>query len=263
MKTRRFDKKSRIVGEFAIKAKDEQARTFSGTLSTSHIDEGGWLYRDIVWPGAFKRTLDHFRGAKDGYIPLVDSHDYSSIFNVYGHMLDGQEVLTGKTLVYEIEDGGTLVVPEMLLDTKWQVIDGTDGDRLLDRLRPGSVRKMSMGYDAQREDFVQLKGYGKVRNLRELKLGEGSLVVFPMNHNADVQTESVKSLIDALRGADLRTLSDNDRKQLRALLDAPPAPDDEVDPPADAPKGLAPDDPRRIAAEALIRDVTLQSLATR
>jgi HK97 family phage prohead protease len=257
-----------LFGSFEIKAKDEGARTFEGALSTSHLDLGSSVmgFRDIVHPGAFKRTLEHFKSAKDPYIPLLDSHSRESVMNVFGHLVDGEERLTGAALKYARDDGGMHEVPEMVLNTKWQVIDGIDGERLLDRMRPGSVRKMSMGYEPKRSDYVHLKEYGRARNLREVAITEGSLVVFPMNTAANVNTASVKSLFDALRAgtlsdedsAALLALPDEAKAALRALLDAAPAPVDE--PPAGTPKGLAPDAPDRIALSAMLRDLRRRAL---
>lgn len=250
-------KRSQLVGSFELKSVDESKRTFEGALSTSHIDLGhGGMYRDIVHPGAFKRSLDHFKSAKDPYIPLLDSHSQRSIMDAYGHMLDGEERLTGQTLRYEKSDGGIHEVPEMMLDTQWKVIDGPDGERLLDRLRSGAVRKMSMGYQDVRSDHTNLKQYGKTRNLREVALGEGSLVLNPMNPTADVNLASVKSLLDAARDG---SLTDEQKDELRALLSDPSAPP--VEAPADTPKGLAPDDPARLALEAQLRALKLRRLS--
>jgi HK97 family phage prohead protease len=239
MKTRTAVRtKQFMVADFEIKAKDETARTFKGVLSTSHLDEGDYIARDIVWPGAFKRTLTNFQAAKSPYLPLVDSHNYASVLNIFGHMLTGEEVLTGRSDRYELKDGGVLEVPEMLLETEWQVIDGADGDRILDRLRPGSVRKMSMGYETYRRDMAELADGTPVRNLREVGLKEGSLVVFAMQNNAEADPASVKALLDAAREG---ALTDEEKAELRALLDPPP-PAPAKEPPADdAPKGLAPD----------------------
>lgn len=250
-------KRSQLVGSFELKSADESKRTFEGALSTSHIDLGyAGMHRDIVHPGAFKRTLDHFRASKSAYVPLLDTHKRDSVMNVYGHLLDAEEHLTGNTLRYEKADGGIHEVPEMQLNTQWQVIDGVDGERIMDRMRSGSVRKMSMGYEDVRSDFTNLKQYGKTRNLREVALGEGSLVSFPMNPTADVNLASVKSLLDAARDG---TLTDEQKDELRALLSDPSAPVDER--PADTPKGLAPNDPLRIALDAQLRALKLRSLS--
>jgi HK97 family phage prohead protease len=251
-------KRSQLVGSFELKSVDESKRTFEGALSTSHIDLGyAGAHRDIVHPGAFKRSLDHFKAAKDPYIPLLDTHNSSSVMHAYGHMLDGEERLTGQTLRYEKSEGGVHEVPEMTLDTQWQVIDGADGERLLDRLRSKAVRKMSMGYEDKRSDYTSLKQYGKTRNLREVALGEGSLVISPMNPTADVNLASVKSLLDAARAG---TLTDEQKDELRALLRDPSTPADQ--PPADTPKGLAPNDPLRLELSARLRALKLRSLVT-
>lgn len=248
-----------MVADFQIETKDETSRTFSGTLSTSHLDLGdGWGTRDIVHPGAFKRTMSHFRKSRDPYVPLVDSHRYSSILNVFGHLLDGEEKKTGRTLSYELEGGKTLKVDEMVFDTSWQIIDGPDGDRVLDRLRPGSVRKMSMGYRSIAEDFGQLKEGGRVRNLREVQLREGSLVIFPMNPNADVDRATVKLEVEAL--LEKADLTDEERSELADLherLGALLKTDEETE------VGLAPEDPKRLAIESRLRELRSLRLATR
>lgn len=265
-------RKHYLLVDMEIKAKDDSRRTFEAALSTSHLDSGNGYYRDIVWPGAYKRTLHHFKSARDPYIPLVDSHRYDSILHVFGNMLDGEERLTGRALRYEKKSGESLEVPEMVLDTEWKIIDGADGDRVLDRLRPGAVRKMSIGYALVKHDYVDLKGGVKARNLREIALREGSLVVFGMNDNAEVYRYSIKSFIadiDARLNAEALTNDEREElKQLRAqidraLLDDSPEPDapDTGTPDPEEPKGLAPE------AQAALREkilrLKLRRLATR
>ena len=197
LERRRFfktNRSKRMVAPFQIKQVDAGARTFVGALSSSHLDLGNGYERDIVWPGAFKRWIKSLK-ADDSYVPLIDSHDRWSIFNVYGVLLDAEEVLTGKDLQYPMQNNRTLTVPEMYLMTTWQIIDGADGDGALDRLRAGAIRKMSMGYEPIRSDNDTLDTGERIRNLREVRVEEGSLVVFPMNPMADVDLETVKSLL--------------------------------------------------------------------
>lgn len=243
--------KGQLVGSLEVKGVDVAKRTFTGALSTSHIDLGGWFYKDIVYPGAFKRTLDHFKKSKDPYIPLLDSHNRHSVFSAFGLLQDGEEELTGKTLKYDQEDGGSFDVPEMKLMTTWNVIKGADGDRLLDRIESGVVRKMSMGYDSEREEFVNLKGHGKTRVLKEVKLGEGSVVIFPMNPNAEIS--KAKSFFESFGLSDLTKA---DRDELIALLKG-----ESLAEKAPAPSGLAPEDPNRVALEAMFRTLETQHLA--
>ena len=77
--------------------------------------------------------------------------------------------------------------------------------------------------------------------------------------DADVEQRSllpVRLHDDA--GEPTNECTDDEREELRALLNAPSAPVDE--PPADTPKGLAPDDPVRIALSDRFRDLKLRSL---
>jgi hypothetical protein len=100
-----------------------------------------------------------------------------------------------------------------------------------------------------------------------VKLLEVSLVIWPMNEGARVDTDSVKSLTAALKAGklsdeqvqEIRALPEDAKNRIRALLDAaPPADSDSADAPAD---GLAPDDPKRLQVESLIRAVTIRGLA--
>lgn len=254
-----------LVAPFELKSRDEAKRTFEGSLSTSHLDLGnGWM-RDIVHPGAFKRWLKTMKADSPAYVPLLDSHNPWSFLNVFGHALSAEERLTGKTLTVELDGGKTLEVEEMFLDMSWQVIGGVDGDRLFDRLEPGSVRKMSMGYDPTRFDFGTLADGGRVRHLREVIVKEGSLVVFAMQPNAEVDRATVQKRFASL----LESLTDEQRAKLaeihpefRALLDSPDAelaPKGDLPDPAD--EGLAPADPKRLELEARLRDLTLRALA--
>jgi len=56
-------------------------------------------------------------------------------------------------LRYEKADGSILEVEEMLLNTKWQVIDGPDGDRILDRLRPLHITEL--GFEKSVQTLLQ------------------------------------------------------------------------------------------------------------
>jgi HK97 family phage prohead protease len=197
--------------------------------------------------------LDHFKKSKDPYVPLLDSHGRGSVFNAFGLLEEGEEELTGKTLKYEMEEGGTYDVPEMHLMTTWSVIKGADGDRLLDRIESRVVRKMSMGYDSEREEFVTLKGHGKTRVLKEVKLGEGSVVIFPMNPNAEIS--KAKAILEML---DLKTLTQAERHELIALLKGEPLVEET---PAQTSERAA-EDPDRKALEALFQTLELHSLAT-
>lgn len=217
---------------FEVKALDTAARTFEGLASTWDLDLGG----DVIHKGAFARTLDSWRASPQRVVPLIDQHRYGSAFDVLGKMVDAEETDTG-------------------LRARFEVVPGDDGDRLMARLKGGFVNGLSIGYEAGRYDFEDLQRADgvkeRVRHLREVKLYEVSAVIWGMNPAALVDTQSVKALLGGL--------SPEEIAELRALLAAPaPAP---ADAPASAPVGLAPDDPKRLAREALLRDLQLRTLA--
>lgn len=255
-----------IPGRFEVKNTDPGERTFEGFLSTSHLDLGdGWM-RDIVWPGAFKRTKDHFDAASDPYIPLLDSHDRFSIFSTLGYLLDLEENLTGRTLTYELEDGEELNVPEMKLWTRWKVDEGDDGDRALARLRSGSARNMSMGYRPEQYDFATLASGERLRNLRVVALKEGSLVVFGMNPNANVDLSTVKKFLDSFEEAKDHTPSEYAEleglySRIGALLSTRKGdgPDEPEGPAAD--RDADPEEVRRVLRK--IERLKAEDLATR
>lgn len=172
----------RLVVPFQVKQDtvDDDARTFSGLAAVfNDLDLGD----DIVHPGAFTKTLREFKRSPTA-MPLLNSHDHFNIFSALGQMLAGKEVKEG-------------------LDTDWEVIDGPDGDATLARLRPSKrtgkaiVGSMSIGYTPVKFDFEASDEarFGQVRHLREVKLHEVSLVLFPMAPAALVDLASVKTLL--------------------------------------------------------------------
>lgn len=232
---------TKTVVPFQLKAADDAARTVTGLAAAWTQDAGD----DVIHKGAFARTLDHWRQAKKSRpIPLVDQHSYGTITRVLGKMLEATETDDGLEATFDF-------IPEDEI-----------ADAAYRRVKGGYVTGFSIGYAPVRWEYVQKEGstnsWERIRHLHEVKLGEVSLVIWPMNDDARIESvKSLETIAEALRAG---TLSPDQKAHLRALLDAPPAADPSAAP---APKGLAPDDPRRIAAEALLRDVTLRSLGTR
>lgn len=226
----------RATVPFLFKAADEQARTFEGLLSVWGLDLGD----DVMHPGAFKKTLKEWKGSPDA-IPLLNSHNHFDVLSAFGQLLDAKET----------DDG---------LWTKWEIIPGDDGDRLLARLRPGSngrspVSKMSIGYEATKVDFEESDEarFGQVRNLREVRLKEGSLVIFPMAPGARIDTSTVKSFLSDPESVDPTDLTPEVRAELRRLsgrIGSLLARKDADAPPPNAPTGnpkpaaVATDDPK-------------------
>lgn len=223
---------TKTAAPFEVKALDEEKRTFTGLASTWEEDLGG----DVIHKGAFARTLEHWRRSGK-VLPLIDQHNYGSIRSVIGKLTRAEETDRG-------------------LETSWEVIEGPDGDEALRRLKGGYIDSMSIGYEAVRWEMEQREGaesWERIRHLKEVRLYEVSLVIWPMNPGALIDANSMKDLSAALKAGRIT------KEQLRALLEEPPAGEDE---PAPEPKGLAPEDPKRLRLEALYRDLTLRSLGT-
>ncbi len=233
---------NRVVVSMTVKAAavDETARTFEGLLSVWGPDLGD----DVMEKGAFKKTIAEWKKSPDA-IPLLNSHNHFDVLSSFGQLIDAKETNDG-------------------LWTKWEVIPGPDGDRMLERIRPGSngrapVSKMSIGFEPMKFDFEQSDNarFGRLRHLREVSLKEGSLVLFPMAPGARVDTSTVKSWIDDANEMDPAELTPEMKTELRRLAsriglliagkakpaakkDADPNP---TDPPVDEPGDIEGDNP--------------------
>lgn len=206
---------------FEVKSVDESARTFRGLAAAWSLDLGD----DIIEQGAFKRTLDHWRGSKAKRpIYLLNGHNAWDVQDVVGKMTDAEETADG-------------------LDTAWQFVGAGDpaADAAYTRVKGGFITGMSIGYTPIQWDMEKRDGR-MIRHLKEVKLHEVSLVVFPMNEDARIDAGSVKSLQSLFAGtltdeakALLRGLTEEQKQELRALL-TPEA--TEPDPSAPAPEAL-------------------------
>lgn len=193
-----------VVGmSFKASTDDSTDRTFEGLAATWQEDLGN----DVIHKGAFKETLKAWK-ASDEALPLLDSHDQFSIMSALGQLLDAKETDKG-------------------LWTKWEVIDGPEGDAVLARLRPSKlakrsiVGKMSIGFIPEEFNFVQPKGtesfWDRIRHITKASLKEVSLVLFPMNPGAAIDAATVKSFMISAENTDPRVLDALTRKQLRQL----------------------------------------------
>lgn len=193
---------NRIVVGFAVKADsiNPADRTFEGLASVWGKDLGD----DNMVPGAFKKTIKEWKGGTDA-IPLLNSHNHWDVLSAVGQLIDAKETTDG-------------------LWTKWEIIPGPDGDRILERIRPGSngrspVGKMSIGFEPMKVDFEasDTARFGQVRNLNEVRLKEVSLVLFPMAPGASIDSESVKSFTDELSEVKGDEVDDETKAALRKL----------------------------------------------
>jgi HK97 family phage prohead protease len=153
---------------FEIKAIDE-AGQFEGYANTYARD----AYGDEVQPGAFKRTLDHWK-TKGERIPMLSQHNPS---NVVGYFEPAD--------CYEDTEG---------LRVKGQILTATQAGRDHYELAKAGLLKMSIGFDTlQAETDTKTKS----RKLIELRLWEISLVTFPAND---------ASKITGIKSADFATI---------------------------------------------------------
>jgi len=144
--------------EFKITNIDTEGRTIEGYAAAfNNVDQG----MDVIHPGAFAKTLAE-RGNK---VKLLWQHDRTEPI--------------GKPLELHEDINGLFI--------KAAISDTARGRDALALLRDGAIDGLSIGYDAVPggTDYSR-DGDKTIRNLREVKLYEFSLVTFPMNESAGV-----------------------------------------------------------------------------
>jgi HK97 family phage prohead protease len=245
-KTRETERSGPIRFEIKAETINDAERTFSGLASTWEVDLGN----DVIHLGAFARTLAHWKSSAK-VMPLIDLHNYDSVRRVVGKMLAAEEREDGLWCTFQILKADEGEAPDPDADACWR------------RVKGGYITGLSIGYRGIRYEFEQPEGtssyWDRIRHLHEVELREVSLVIWGMNTGALIDTTTAKGLGEMAAAIRAGALTDEQKAELRALLDAPPAA-----PPAPAPepKGLAPEDAASIAREEMLRDLTLRSLAT-
>lgn len=186
---------------FEVKEINEQEGTFTGLASTYDLDLGG----DVIRPGAFKRTLKNWKDSKRN-VPLVDSHDvWSTVTKIVGQMDEGEET-----------DEGLLGVFSMIPD------DPTS-TAVFKRVKGGYVDGLSIGHRPVKIEYPKTdeeRKAGIYRYLDEVKLSEISVVMFPMNPNARIDTSTAKALLAKAQDRDLSGDELDELKSLHAELGA-------------------------------------------
>lgn len=139
--------------------------SFEGALSVYGIrDEIG----DIVERGAFSKTI----AEKKGQVPLLWQHDARQPIGLLS-LEDAEDALRVR---------GKLVLGVPQARNAYQL------------MRAGVVRGLSIGFETVKQET----GDDGVRRLKEIKLWEGSLVTFPANPAA--QVDSIKGIeVEALK----------------------------------------------------------------
>jgi HK97 family phage prohead protease len=161
------------------KADDSDQNTLVGYASTfGNVDLGG----DVVVKGAFDKTIENI---KVNGIPLLADH-MPSTASVLGTIYDAEPDEKGLRIWARISKAPSAQ------DTAV-------------KLREGHLSKMSIGYETM-DDAWEDKDGQRVRLLKEIKLWETSVVVFPMNPKATITR--VKSVLDALDPEDRKAVLD-------------------------------------------------------
>ena len=136
---------------------DEKGQ-FEGYASVfNNVDRHG----DVVMPGAFRKTISENPG-----VPILWQHDQSKPIGV--------------TMAIREDNNGLLVKGELNLDTQL-------GREAYSLLKQGALKGLSIGYQVIKDDLA-----GRVRQLKEVRLMEYSLVTFPANELA--QVTSIKQM---------------------------------------------------------------------
>jgi len=139
--------------KFDLEEFDEDQGIFSGYAAVfSNVDNGG----DIIHPGAFTKTIAE---NADRVKILVQHNDY--------------DLPIGKPIELR-EDAHGLYI-------KGKVSDTAMGKDVKTLLRDKVLDEMSIGYDPVTFDYEKDQG---IRNLREVKLWEVSIVIWGMNPEA-------------------------------------------------------------------------------
>jgi HK97 family phage prohead protease len=204
----KYDKRTGLVHlnvPLTVKADtiDTTARTFEGLAATWEEDLG----QDVIHKGAFKESIAEWK-TSDEAMPLLNSHDHFDIFSTLGQA----------TALKETDEG---------LWSKWEVLDGPDGDKVLQRIRPSAttgrplIGKMSIGFVPLKFDFEQPEGtesfWDRIRHISKASLKEVSLVLFPMNPGAAIDASTVKMWLKMAHDADPKKLDPFTRMELRRL----------------------------------------------
>lgn len=193
----------RLVVPLSVKAAsiDTNARTFEGLAAVWDQDLGD----DVIHKGAFKSTLSDWKSSGEA-MPLLNSHNHFDIFDALGQLIEAKETPEG-------------------LWTKWEVIDGPDGDRVMARLRPSKttkrpiVGKMSIGFVPVefRTEKTDKARFGEIRHLEKVDLKEVSLVMFPMAPGASIDASSVKHFLESAANTDPKDVPIEVKQDLRRL----------------------------------------------
>lgn len=156
--------RKRLTRQFEIKAVEDDG-TFEGYGSVFHVEDS---YRDIVVPGAFEKSLAGWK-SRNNLPPVLWQHNSAQPVGPYLEMFEDEAGLYVK---------GKLLVDDVSLAKEAHAL-----------MRAKAVTGLSIGYRTIVDEFDRETG---ITTLKELDLWEVSVVTFPANEEARI--ESVKSI---------------------------------------------------------------------
>ena len=177
--------------------KVSESGDFEGYLSTfNNVDSGG----DRVWKGAFKKTL---REKKK--FPVLWQHSWQVPLGSFtGKEDDVGLFINGKLNLMTTEAG----IPKIPKAHEAHALMLND-----------DIKGLSIGYDVLVSDEERIKKQ-TIRNLREVRLWEGSIVTFPMNELAAITDVKAMYLMqDIQKAIEDGSLSEEQIKQILALFE--------------------------------------------
>ena len=174
--------------DFRISLKATDAGTFEGHLAAFAEDQGG----DVIVPGAFTRTLASWK-AKGKPVPMLWDHNPSEPIGWFSSL--------------EEDAKGLAVSGQFALGV-------SRAREVYELVKANVVNGLSIGYSTVVQEFTE-----SVRLLKEIKLWEGSLCLWPMNEAATVtNVKGLAAVLDELKSG--RALSASNRDLVANALSA-------------------------------------------
>ncbi len=191
-----------------------------------NIDDGD----DIIHPGSCVKTLNE----RFGRIRVLNSHRNGDVLNVIGKPLSMREVGRDE-LPEKVKTRSPEATGGLLTETQFLLTDPTSKG-VFDRIAAGFVDEYSIGFDIIQSDYSKATGGdGKprtVRNIREIRLWEYSVVAWGMN--------PVTGTVDAKSADD---------------VSAEPSIEPAADLPAEQQKEYTPDGPQKRLGDQLMAEI--------
>lgn len=154
-------------------------------------------YGDVVKKGAFKATISEWK-ASGNTLPVL-----------FGHNMQDPDYNLGGVIEAREDERGLLVKGQLDLENPKAV-------QVYRLLKGRRLSQLSFAFDIREDGIVTLENDVKVRELRDLKLYEVSLV--PIGANQDTEVLAVKAVADGLKAG--RVLSAKNIASLKSARDS-------------------------------------------